>query len=77
MDKKFILNFAPTGMIPTKKLTPEVPVRPEETVKQVIEAAEVGANMVHIHARDTESGKTTYEKEIYGDYSASINGVGK
>lgn len=72
MDKKFILNFAPTGMIPTKELTPEVPVRPEEIVKQVIEAAEVGASMVHIHARDAESGKTTYEKKIYSEIIGGI-----
>ncbi|HSW39967.1 MAG TPA: 3-keto-5-aminohexanoate cleavage protein [Acidobacteriota bacterium] len=62
---KFILNFTPTGMIPTKAMTPHVPVTPEEIVEQVLEAISLGANMVHLHARDSNTGEPTYKKEIY------------
>ena len=72
MNKKFILNFTPTGMIPTKEMTKHVPVHPEEIVDQVIEASELGANMVHIHARDRESGQPTYKKEIYSEIISGI-----
>jgi uncharacterized protein (DUF849 family) len=72
MNSKFILNFTPTGMIPTKKMTPNVPVQPEEIVEQILEAAELGANMIHIHARDKETGEPTYKKEIYAEIIGGI-----
>ena len=72
MNNKFILNFAPTGMIPTKQMPPKVPLLPEEIVGQVIEAAVLGANMVHIHARDIETGQPTYKKEIYSEIISGI-----
>jgi 3-keto-5-aminohexanoate cleavage enzyme len=74
VNNKFILNFTPTGMIPTKKMTPKVPILPEEIVEQVLEAAELGANMAHIHGRDIETGQPTYKKEIYSEI---INGIRK
>jgi uncharacterized protein (DUF849 family) len=73
MKNKFIFNFTPTGMIPTKEMTEYVPVRPDEIVRQVLEAAEAGVNMVHLHARD-ENGIPTYKKEIYSEI---INGIRK
>ena len=33
--KNFIFNFTPTVMIPTKEMTPHVPVQPEEIVSEV------------------------------------------
>ena len=74
MNNKFILNFTPTGMIPTKKMTPNVPILPKEIIEQVLEAAELGANMAHIHGRDIETGQPTYKKEIYSEI---INGIRK
>ena len=71
-NQKFILNFTPTGMIPTKQMTPHVPVQPEEIVHQVLEVAELGVNMVHLHARDPVTGEPTYQKEIYGDIIKGI-----
>ncbi len=51
IDGKFILNFTPTGLIPTKEMTDKVPISPEEIVEDVLEAAQLGANMVHLHER--------------------------
>lgn len=67
MDKGFILNFTPTGMIPTKEMTPHVPILPEEIIAQVLGAADLGANMIHLHARDPKDGNPTYKKEIYAE----------
>ena len=36
-----IVNFTPTGMVPTKASTPHVPVSPAEIVEQVHEADEI------------------------------------
>lgn len=64
-SRKFILNFSPTGMIPTKTMTSHVPVTPQEIVVQVLEAISLGANMIHLHARDSKTGEPTYKKETY------------
>ena len=69
---KFILNFTSTGMIPTKEMTPHVPVAPREIVEQILEVAELGVNMVHLHARDIETGLPTYKKEIYSEIIRGI-----
>lgn len=65
MIDDFILNFTPTGMIPTKEITPHVPVSVSEIVEDVHRATEIGITMVHLHARDAVSGVPTYEKEVY------------
>jgi uncharacterized protein (DUF849 family) len=77
MDKKFILNFTPTGMIPTKKMTPHVPVEPKEIIEQVLEVADLGANMIHLHARDKKTGAPTFDKEIYAELIAGIRETNK
>ncbi|MBP6875213.1 MAG: 3-keto-5-aminohexanoate cleavage protein [Candidatus Eisenbacteria bacterium] len=72
MPPGFIINFSPTGMIPTKAMTPEVPVQPAEIVAQICEAAALGANMVHIHARDPETGQPSHRKEIYAEIIRAV-----
>jgi uncharacterized protein (DUF849 family) len=67
-----IINFAPTGLIPTKDLNPNVPISPEEIIEQVHEANEIGITLVHIHARDIESGKPTYKKSVYAKILCGI-----
>ena len=73
MDK-LIINFTPTGMIPTKAMTPYVPVTPEEIISEVLESRRFGVSMAHIHARD-EDGKPTYKKEIYQRIIEGIRAV--
>ena len=51
-------------MIPTKEMTPHVPVTPQEIIKDILMAGELGASMIHIHARD-ENGVPTWKKEPY------------
>lgn len=72
LQKKFILNFTPTGLIPTKEMTTHVPVSTSEIVEQVVDAAELGATMVHLHAREENNGKPTYKKEIYEEIIRGI-----
>lgn len=72
MNDKLIINFTPTGMIPTKAMTPHVPISVTEIVEDVHKAVEAGITMVHLHARNHETGIPTYEKEIYGKIIAGI-----
>ena len=67
-----IVNFTPTGMIPTKGMTPHVPVTVSEIVADVHEAWEIGITMVHLHARDESTQEPTCRAEVYG---AIIEGI--
>lgn len=72
MEKNLIINFTPTGMIPTKEMTSHVPVSVSEIIEDVHKASEVGITMVHLHARDPISGRPAYEKEIYAEIISGI-----
>ena len=52
-------------MLPTKQMTPHIPISTSEIVEQVHEAAELGITIAHLHARDRE-GRPTYRSEAYG-----------
>jgi uncharacterized protein (DUF849 family) len=73
-EQDLIINFAPTGMIPTKEMTPYVPVTATEIIEDVQRAVEKGITMVHLHARDAETGQPTYKAEIYSEI---IDGIRK
>ncbi len=62
--KPVIVNFCPTGMIPTTSQTPYVPVFPNEIIEQTHEAFESGITIVHLHAREAD-GQPSYSKNIY------------
>lgn len=64
IENKIVINFTPTGMLPTKKDTPYVPISPEEIIEDVRRAYLLGITMVHLHARD-ENGLPSHRKEIY------------
>lgn len=67
-----IVNFTPTGMIPTKAMTPHVPVTVTEIVEEVHRAVELGITMVHLHARDEATGVPTYRADTYGRLISGI-----
>jgi len=68
---KLIINAAITGMVPTKKDTPYVPISVEEIINDAVKCCKTGASIVHVHARD-EEGKPTYKKEIYAEIIRGI-----
>jgi len=72
-----IVNFTPTGMIPTKEMTPHVPISVEEIVEDVRRAVDIGITMVHLHARDAATGKSTYQAEVFGEIIAGIRSFSK
>lgn len=66
-----IVNLAPTGMVPTRDLSPNVPLQPEAIIQAVVDAADVGISMVHLHARDAND-LPTYRKEVYAEIIGGI-----
>lgn len=47
-----IINLAPTGMVPRRAQVPHVPVTAEQIVADAVRGFELGATIVHLHARD-------------------------
>jgi 3-keto-5-aminohexanoate cleavage enzyme len=70
MDQ-IIINFTPTGMIPTKADTPYVPITPQEIIDEVYQAVKLGITMVHLHARDN-NGVPSSDKALYAEIIAGI-----
>lgn len=64
-NNELSISFCPTGMIPTKEMTPHVPITVNEIVDDVHRAVEIGITMVHLHARDEETGVPTWKGELY------------
>lgn len=67
-----IINAAITGMVPTKRENPHVPVSIEEIVADTRRCRDAGASIVHIHARD-DDGLPTYRKEIYAEIFSAVH----
>ncbi|HWW64127.1 MAG TPA: 3-keto-5-aminohexanoate cleavage protein [Sphingomonadaceae bacterium] len=55
-DRKVIITCAPTGSIHTPSMSPHLPVTPDEIAEAAIEAAEAGASILHLHARNPADG---------------------
>jgi len=68
---RLIIELAPTGMIPTKSDNPHVPVTPEEIVRDALEAYQLGASIVHVHARHRD-GTPAYSRDIYEEIFSGI-----
>ena len=67
-----ILNLAPTGVIPTKGMNPNVPVTAAAIAADTELCVALGANIVHLHARDEATGQPTHRKEIFARLIGSI-----
>jgi 3-keto-5-aminohexanoate cleavage enzyme len=72
-----IINFAPTGMIPTKEMTPFVPITELEIIDEVFMAWELGITMVHIHARNPKTGEPTNKIATYAKIIEGIRSFTK
>jgi len=62
---KIIISCAITGAIHTPTMSAALPYRPEDIARQSIEAAEAGATILHLHARDPETGKPTPDPAVF------------
>ncbi|MGR3641009.1 3-keto-5-aminohexanoate cleavage protein [Alterinioella nitratireducens] len=65
MPKSVIITCAPTGGIHTPTMSPHLPITPAQIATASIEAAEAGASIIHLHARDPETGKPDPRTETF------------
>lgn len=69
---KVIITCAITGSIHTPSMSPWLPVTPDEIARSAIEAAEAGAAIVHLHARDPVSGMPRQDAELFAEFLPKI-----
>jgi len=69
---KAIITCAVTGSIHTPSMTPHLPITPEQIAAEAIAAAEAGAAMLHLHARDPETGKPDQNPELFKQFLPRI-----
>jgi uncharacterized protein (DUF849 family) len=71
-NSKVIITCAVTGAIHTPSMSPYLPVTPDEIAAAAIGAAEAGAAIVHLHARDPETGKPDQTPEAFARFLPRI-----
>ncbi|WP_417672152.1 3-keto-5-aminohexanoate cleavage protein [Roseibium sp.] len=65
MTNKIIITCAVTGSIHTPTMSPHLPVTGSQIAEQAIGAAEAGAAILHLHARDPETGKPSASSDDF------------
>lgn len=71
-SNKVIISCAVTGSIHTPSMSPHLPITAEEIADAAIGAAEAGAAIVHLHARDPETGKPDQSLERFAPFLGVI-----
>ncbi|MEQ8334181.1 3-keto-5-aminohexanoate cleavage protein [Nisaea sp.] len=64
-SKKVIITCAVTGSIHTPTMSPYLPITPDQIAADAIAAAEAGASILHLHARNPEDGSPTPDPDMY------------
>ena len=70
--EKTIVTCAITGAIHSPCMSPYLPITPEQIATEAIAAAEAGAAIIHLHAREPDTGMPTTDPEIYRQFLEPI-----
>jgi uncharacterized protein (DUF849 family) len=66
--RKVIITCAVTGSIHTPSMSPHIPITAQEIAEAAIGAAEAGAAIVHLHARDPKDGRPDQSTEAFAPF---------
>ena len=69
---KVIISCAVTGSIHTPSMSPHLPITPEEIARQSIDAAEAGASVLHLHAREPGDGRPSPSPDLFMEFLPRI-----
>lgn len=72
LSNKVIISCAITGAIHTPTMSDALPVTPDEIASQAIGAAEAGAAILHLHARDPKDGRPTGSPDVFQQFLPRI-----
>ena len=70
--RKVIITCAVTGAIHTPSMSPHLPITPDHIAAESVAAAEAGASIIHLHARDPETGKPTPDENVFMQFLPRI-----
>ena len=70
--EKVIITCAITGSVHTPTMSPYLPITPEQIADEAVKAAEAGAAIVHIHARDPKTGMPSSDLNIFREILTRI-----
>jgi len=70
--RKTIITCAVTGSIHTPTMSPHLPITPDEIARESIAAAEAGASIIHLHARDPKDGRPTPSPDVFMEFLPRI-----
>ncbi|MWV29303.1 3-keto-5-aminohexanoate cleavage protein [Aurantiacibacter rhizosphaerae] len=71
-SNKVIITCAVTGSIHTPSMSDALPITPDQIAEQAIAAAEAGAAMLHLHARNPETGQPDQNPELFKQFLPRI-----
>ena len=69
---KVIISCAVTGSIHVPSQSPHLPLTPAQIAESAIGAADAGAAIVHLHARDPETGRPTPDPDVFARFLPQI-----
>ena len=72
MKRKVIITCAVTGSIHTPTMSPHLPYTPKDIADQAVAAAEAGASILHLHARDPDTGQPTADPDVFMQFLPDI-----
>ncbi len=72
VDGKVIITCAVTGAIHTPTMSPHLPITPDQITHEAIAAAEAGAAILHLHARNPETGQPDQTPEAFAKFLPRI-----
>ncbi|NUB46481.1 3-keto-5-aminohexanoate cleavage protein [Fertoebacter nigrum] len=71
-SSKVIITCAITGGIHTPTMSDALPITPDDIAKQSVEAAEAGASIIHLHARDPRDGRPSPDPKVFMEFLPRI-----
>lgn len=71
-QKKVIITCAVTGAIHTPTMSPHLPITPRQIADESVAAAQAGASIIHLHARDPVDGRPTPDVDVFRQFLPEI-----
>ena len=72
LANKVVITCAVTGSIHTPTMSDALPITPNEIAEQAIAAADAGATILHLHARDPNDGRPTPDPALFMQFLPRI-----
>ena len=71
-NKKVIITCAITGAMHTPTMSDALPITPEQIADESVKAAQAGASIIHLHARNPENGQPTGDPDVFMKFLPAI-----